>query len=249
MSPNTSTRGAKAAPARRKLTDRYVRTVKPNAKRALYWDTVQAGLALSVEPSGHKAYKLVYGFHGRYRWYTIGAADRLGLKEARLIAREKMAEVYRGVDVQAERQAARKADTFDELAGRYREEYAKLRNRSWPQADTLVRTYLLPRWAKLPAHTIVRADVRAVFNKITRDGSPVLANQVLAAASAVFAWALKNDVANLPANPCSGIERNPTKARERVLSDRELPLFWACIRPVTRRFPPFLFLGGASGGA
>jgi hypothetical protein len=88
MSPNTSTRGAKAAPARRKLTDRYVRTVKPNATRALYWDTVQAGLALSVEPSGHKAYKLVFAFNGRSRWYTIGAADRLGLKEARLIARE-----------------------------------------------------------------------------------------------------------------------------------------------------------------
>ena len=159
--------------------------------------------------------------------HTIGAAGRLGLKEARQITREKMAEVYRGVDVQAERRAARKADTFDALAGRYREEYAKLRNRSWPQADTLVRTYLLPRWAKLPAHTITRADVRAVFNKITRDGSPVLANQVLAAASAVFAWALKNDVANVQANPCSGIERNRTKARERVLSDREVPLFWA----------------------
>jgi integrase len=227
MSPNTSTRGAKAAPARRKLTDRFIKTVKPDAKRTLFWDTVQAGLALSVEPSGHKAYKLVYAFQGRSRWHTLGAADRLGLKEARLIAREKMAEVYRGVDVQAERQAARKADTFDELAGRYREEYAKLRNRSWRQADTLVRTYLLPRWAKLPAHTITRADVRAVFNKITRNGSPVLANQVLAAASAVFAWALKNDVANLQANPCSGIERNRTKARERVLSDRELPLFWA----------------------
>ncbi len=57
------------------------------------------------------------------------------------------------------------------------------RNRSWPQADTLVLTYLLPRSAKLPALTITRADGRAVFNKITRDGSPVLANQVFAAAS------------------------------------------------------------------
>ncbi len=46
-----------------------------------------------MEPSGHKAYKLVYGFHGRSRWYTIGAADRLGLKEARQIAREKMAAI------------------------------------------------------------------------------------------------------------------------------------------------------------
>jgi hypothetical protein len=158
MHSNPTTRGAKAAPARRKLTDRYVRTVKPNATRALYWDTVQAGLALSVEPSGHKSYKLVYGFHGRSRWYTIGAADRLGLKEARQIAREKMAEVYRGVDVQAERQAARKADTFDELASRYREEYAKLRNRSWRQADTRSRHQSTSRALRLEPQFYSKSD-------------------------------------------------------------------------------------------
>jgi integrase len=28
-------------------------------------------------------------------------------------------------------------------------------------------------------------------------------------------------------NPCRGIERNPTRSRERVLSDAEVPLFWA----------------------
>ncbi len=67
MSLDPSTCGAKAAPARRKLTDRFVKTVKPNAKRTLIWDSVQAGLALSVEPSGHKAYKLVFAFNGRSR--------------------------------------------------------------------------------------------------------------------------------------------------------------------------------------
>ncbi len=217
----------KRNPNHRKLTVPFIKTVKPEAARTLYWDTKRPGLALSVESTGHKAFKLIYNFNGRSRWYTIGPVTKLGLKEARLIANELVAEVGRGKDVQAERQTARSADTFEELAGRYREEYAMLRNKSWRQADTLVHTHLVPKWANIPGHEIARADVRAVFNKVTHAGSPVLANQVLAAASAIFSWALKNEVGGIETNPCSGIDRNPTKSRERVLSDRELPGFLA----------------------
>jgi integrase len=72
----------------------------------------------------------------------------------------------------------------------------------------------------LDASAITRADVRALFSKI---GAPILANQVVAAASAVFSWAMRQFLAS---NPCRGVERNETKQRERVLSDTEVPLFW-----------------------
>jgi len=49
---------------------------------------------------------------------------------------------------------------------------------------------------------------------------------VLAATSRVFGWAIANEVAAISANPCAGIERNPTKSRERILSEKEIPLFW-----------------------
>jgi integrase len=208
------------------LNDRLVKTVKPEAKRRLYWDTIQSGLVLAVEPSGHKSLKLIYTFNGRARWYTIGNASKVGLKQAREIARKRMGEVYGGVDVQSERQAARQAGTFEQLAHRYVEEHAKRRNKSWQQADFLVSTYLLPRWSNLQASAIARGDARSIFDRLTQDGSPVLANQVLAAASAIFSWAIKHEVGNVAINPCSGIERNSTASRERVLSDREVPLFW-----------------------
>ena len=214
----------KAPPNRRPLNDRFVKTVKPEAKRVLIWDTLQRGLALQVEPTGHKSYKLVYPFGGRQRWYTISTA--IGLKEARKTARKKLAAVENGVDVQAEKIAARKAGTFEDLAARYLEEYAKRRNKSWKQPEFLVRRYLKPVWGKLQARTITRGDVRTVFRRLTNAGTPVLANQVLAAASAIFSWGVQEEVADLPVNPCQGIERNPTKSRERVISDRELPSFW-----------------------
>jgi integrase len=224
--PDTGIRTSKSRPNRCRLNDRFVKTVKPEAKRKLCWDTVQPGLVLSVEPTGHKSFKLIYTFRGRARWYTIGNAGKVGLKEARDIARKRMGDVYNGVDIQAERQAARQAGTFEQLAHRYVEEHAKRRNKSWRQAETLVRTYLLPRWRNFQASAITRSDARSIFDRLTQEGSPILANQILAAASAIFSWAMKNEVGNVAVNPCSGIERNSTTSRERVLSDRELPLLW-----------------------
>ncbi len=100
---------SKCPPNRGRLNDRFVRTVKPEAKRKLRWDTVQQGLVLCVEPTGHKSYKLIYTFNNHPRWYTIGNAAKVALKDARDIARKRMGEVYGGVDVQAERQAAKKS--------------------------------------------------------------------------------------------------------------------------------------------
>src|SRR5262249_41544669 len=81
--------------------------------------------------------------------------------------------------------------------------------------------YLLPRWAKLDIGNIRRADVKAAMATIA---APVLANQVLAAASAIFSWAMRQEI--IAANPCSGVEKNDTTSRERVLSDVELAKFW-----------------------
>src|SRR5258707_814469 len=80
-----------------------------------------------------------------------------------------------------------------------------------------------PRKRNLTELFVRRArPVRAAIEKIA---APVLANQVLAAASAIFSWAIKMEV--LAVNPCKLVERNETRSRERVLSDGEVPRFWA----------------------
>ena len=132
-----------------------------------------------------------------------------------------MLEVATGRDPVAERRAERGAGTFAELANRYLEEHAKRKNKSWKQADALVRRHLLPRWGKLEAKSISRVDVRAMTGRIA---APIVANQVLAAASAIFTWAVNQEI--VAVNPCRGVERNETKSRERVLSNAELPRFW-----------------------
>lgn len=207
---------------KRRLSVLYVEKVRPEARAFLVWDADQKGLALQVQPSGYRAYKLIYRHHRRPRWFHIGDAKAIGLADARMKAAELMLAVVRdGKDPAAEKRTGRQFTTFATLASRYLEEYAKRKNKSWRQAEQLVSRYVLPEWGERDAGAITRADVRAVLGKIN---GPVLANQVLASTSAIFTWATRQEI--LTNNPVRGVERNATASRERVLSDTEVPLFW-----------------------
>jgi integrase len=210
-----------SAPNKHKLSDIFIKKLKPRPRPFLVWDTQQRGLAVAVQPSGRQSWKCVYAFHGRPRWYSIGDVAAIGLSDARKLASRVMFKVAEGQDPAAERKAERSKGTFEELATRYVEEHAKRRNRSWKQADALVRKHLLPRWGKLQGASIARSDVKAMMTRIK---APIVANQTLAAASAIFAWGIKEEIVKL--NPCALVDRNDTKARERVLSDSEIPKFW-----------------------
>jgi integrase len=222
--PRPSSSGAPAsAPNKRKLTAIFLQKVKPQSRPFMVWDAMQRGLALRVEPTGYRAWKVVYRHHNRPRWYHIGAADAIGLADARSLAAEVMLEVARGRDPQAERKAARGAGTFEEVALRYREEHAKRHNKSWEQAAYLIDRYVQPRWGKLRATDVARSDVKAMLAHIA---SRSVANQTLAAASAIFSWAVREEVGGVTANPCSKVVRHEERSRERVLGDSEVPIFW-----------------------
>jgi integrase len=209
-------------PRRRTLTELFIKKVKPEKAGAYnVWDDHQHGLVLQVQRTGYKSFKAVYSRAGRPRWFHIGDARDIGLKDARNKAAEVLLAAAKGADPVAERKAERGAGTFAELAARYVEEYAKKKNKSWRQGDRLVQRYLVPKWGSLRAADINRADMRAALAKIK---APVLANQVLASASAIFSWGMKQDI--LTVNPAAGVDRNETRSRERVLSDSEIAQFW-----------------------
>jgi integrase len=218
--PRPKKDGTKSADTRKvSFTELFVRKVKPEAAPFNAWDAKERGLVLRVQPSGTRSFKLVYSFRGRPRWYHIGSVP---LGDARRIAAKIRLDVAEGRDPVALRKAERGSGTFAELAQRYVDQYAKKKNRSWEQAHYLVTKNLLPRWGKLDAKSITRADVRAAIAKIA---APITANQTLAAASAIFSWAVKQEI--LSNNPVKGVERHETRSRERVLSDTEVATFWS----------------------
>ena len=97
-------------PNKRKLTDQFIGGISSDA-RTIVWDTKVGGLALAVYPTGRKVFKCVYPFQGRTRWYTIGRADAVNLKDARKLAGQVLLQVATDVDPQAERRAARSRGT------------------------------------------------------------------------------------------------------------------------------------------
>ncbi|MCK1755857.1 integrase arm-type DNA-binding domain-containing protein [Bradyrhizobium sp. 137] len=216
-----------AAPDKRKLSNFVINSLKPRAKPYTVWDTSMRGFALVVHASGRKVWKAIYSRRGRPRWYHIGDASVISLADARQLAGTILLRASKGEDPQAERKAERLSGTFEELAAKYRDyaEHKKKRNKSWEQPDYLVKKHLLPRWAKLQVTDIKRSDVRTMMAAIA---APIVANQTLAAASAIFTWGAKEElIASGFVNPCIGVERNATNERERILADSELPKFWA----------------------
>ena len=126
-----------------------------------------------------------------------------------------MLAVAEGKDPAAERKAERITGTFADLAAHYVELHAKKHNRSWLQSETLVAKHLFPRWGKLKAHAITRADVRLMMARIE---APILANQVLKSASAIFSWAVKQEmITAIRASRSIGIRPRP---RARALRRR-----------------------------
>src|SRR5262245_4546642 len=208
---------------KRRLTQLYVARIRAQPKTFAAWDTEQKGLALLVRPNGYKAYKVAYAFQGRTRWYHLAAVNEISLGQARRLAQEIMYRKAQGQDPQGDKRAQRQTGTFADLVQAYFSQHAEKANRSWKQARCLIDRHLLPRWGGLVPNSITRSHVKALMREVT---APVLANQTLAAASAIFSWAIREEVAGVTANPCLKVKRNVVTSRERILSDSELPLFW-----------------------
>ena len=139
---------------KRKLTQIYVARISPQPKAFAAWDTEQKGLALLVRPNGYKAYKCVYAFQGRTRWFHLAAVNEISLGQARRLAQEVMYQKAQGKDPHGERRAQRATGTFADLVESYFSQHAEKANRSWKQARYLIDRHLLPRWGGLVPNSI-----------------------------------------------------------------------------------------------
>ena len=106
---DVSFKNARPAPRKYRFTDGLIGNLKPSPTRAYaVWDIRQPGLAVVVQPSGHSAFKFVYSFKSRPRWYHIGNAV-IPVADARRLAASVMLKVVEGHDPAAEKKAERKA--------------------------------------------------------------------------------------------------------------------------------------------
>ena len=104
-----------------KFTNRTLITLKPSlGKQTDYWDASMPGFGLRVSPAGGKAFICMYQYHGEKRRQTLGRFPSLSLADAREQAQAIAGRVAKGADPRAEAKAEKAAETFAELAERYR---------------------------------------------------------------------------------------------------------------------------------
>lgn len=261
-----------AATAR--FTDKFISNLKPKGIRYDLREGSGTGFAVRVATDGVITFCYWYTLHGRKRRMSLGQYPTLSLKDARALRDQAAALVARGIDPLTQRretaEAARRAHEQDRrdpsiktLAEEYIEHYAKPNKTSWRQDQLLLSKHVVSAWGSHKAREITRRDVLLLLDKIKGrsivdadgrrgwSGHPVTANRVQGVLSTLFNFAVQREVR--PDNPVHGIKPVPEAARERALSDEEIPLFWhgldgASMAPLDRIMLRLILLTGVRPG-
>lgn len=207
--------------ARIKLTKRTIDGLPPSERPRgqNHYDTELRGFGLSAYPSGRKVFFIEYGARGKRRRMAIGPYGTLTPEEARALAREKLASVYKGGDPLAERDARSAVPTFQAWVDDYIEE-VKRRKKSWKH-DRSHLTRTCKRWGNKPIDQITVDDVRRMMAAYSVDHGKIAANRWLASVRACLNVAWRTDL--IPSNPAARVRPNAENPpRNRVLDDKEM---------------------------
>lgn len=103
-----------------RLTIETIEKEPPTDKERFIWDDRLAGFGLRVMPTGVKSFIIQYrNASGNSRRLTLGKFGVLTPDEARRLAKEKLAEVTKGLDPAQAKLEQRKAMTVKELCEQY----------------------------------------------------------------------------------------------------------------------------------
>lgn len=249
---------------KRTLKDSIVRSLKPapTGRRLDVMDTVVPGFGVRITDTGAKSYILVARFppakHPTRR--TIGDVNRVGLAEARRIARSWLEEIAAGVDPRArqlaeqaaalaaaEAEEKRAANTFGSVA----EAFIGQRTNRRAEADAQeIRRSLVSAWKDRPIASITAADVRRRFEDIKKR-SAYEARNAWGHASLIFKTAVHDGL--IEASPLASLDKRLVFAgarivqRDRVLSDDELFAYWRAANRLGYPYGPLFKLLALTG--
>jgi len=207
-----------------KLSDKMIAALAVD-KPTRFWDTEMPNLVLVALPTGTATFYCYYSLNGQKNWLRIDNAKSVRTESARLIALKTLHDIrLTGKNPVAEIAAQRTAGTVSELITAFLRDRERKGNRSVHQTERLLRGKIEPRLGNMPASSVTRGDIRKIAHAM--DGTPVMCNQVLAAASTMFNFGMTQDEFRITSNPCKGITRNKTKDRERTATAEEIAKVW-----------------------
>jgi integrase len=191
------------------------------------WDARLPGFGIRVSPKGTKSFVLLYRHKRRCRRMTLGRYPIVSLAEARILAREALAQVARGNDPQTPKRVERTSPRFDDTVELFVRTYCQQHNRESTRRETerLLKTRFVRHWGARDVAEISKADVLRIVDEAVADGAPSAANHALATIRLFFNWCVDRDL--IVTNPCDRLKK-PAKTipRDRVLDDDDTAAIW-----------------------
>ncbi|RMB55435.1 site-specific recombinase XerD [Sphingomonas sp. PP-CE-3A-406] len=176
------------------LTNAAVKAARPKEAAFKLFD--QGGLHLYVAPTGRKSFRMKYRFGGKEQLLTIGAVPEVSLDAARARCDQVREQLGRGEDPRTcELAQTGRARAFENVA---RQWYAHMRRR-WTvvhAGDVLasLERDVFPAIGAMPIGAVTVPVILNALRVIEERGSLVTASRVRQRISAVFAYAMAEDL-------------------------------------------------------
>jgi integrase len=177
-----------------KLTNTTIKQMqyrKASNKADLRFDDELRGFGVRVYPSGRKSFFISYrNASGTKKRHTLGDFGSLTATKARGLAQDELANVRKGTDPQADRQANRHQMTFNILAERYLHHHEG-RKKSLKADHQRLRDHIRPVIGPRKLSEITLAQLERLQRKIRDKTSPATANRCVALMKHIFTTAGK----------------------------------------------------------
>ena len=238
--------------ATEKLTKRHIDSLKPTAEPYRHYDIELKGFGVQVLPSGTKSYILEYrpdggGRNVAKKRMTLGRVGELTPDQARMLARDRLAEVRHGTDPLSDRQTKRRemklAEFIDQWeldapVGKRTGRPMKSRTRNFMLAR--LRHHVVPILGRKRISDVTVDDVNDMIRRVSKGetakdaaspkkrgrikvrGGEGAALKVTSDLSIIFNYAIEKRV--VPTNPVTHARKPRAGKRHEFLSAAEFTL-------------------------
>jgi integrase len=222
-----------------KLTKRFLDELAnvPAGTEQTHWDDQLKGFGLRARASGSLTWVIMYrNRDGRLRKYTLGSIGTLTPEEARKEAKLRLADVVRGQDPGAEKDAQRKAMTVAALCDEYQENSkGRVKPSTWAMDQSRIDCHVKPLIGKRKAASLRLADIEDLQRHIAEGrtapknkrvgrggharGGRTVAARTVGMMGTILEYARRHGIVS--DNAARGVQKFPGKKRTRFLSYEE----------------------------
>jgi len=218
-----------------KFTDKKIRGLKTDKNQEDFMDIDLQGFGIRVTSQGTKTFSVRYfspATH-KYRRYKVGRFPALSLSAARNEARKVIGDVAKGIDPAQEKADSKiltKKITFEELANKYIQEYAKEKKATWTEDERFMDVAFIPVFGKRDADSISRKEIRDLLKMIARrakkkGGNGGTVNRHLTTIKKMYNWGIEEEY--VEKNPCWRMTKLvDVNSNGIVLTPRQLHKLW-----------------------